>query len=273
MLNAFTAAVSPSVKRALALRPTLFTSLNTNMRSILFYAHSYSILCRFNLLVGLSGLEPPTSRLSGVRSNRLSYKPISWIRGRCPAPCTLILLDTLLSWWRWTGSNRWPPACKAGALPAELHPHILLNIGHLSSVVLPILFPVESSFSPFWKESEVWVTKLPMYMLCMYYRAFKIKQHLQIKLRNSWPWMLKVNLGSLYVSIERRWSSRTFRYGYLVTTSPQSPILPSTASSLRLDYWLRVLPAPMVWRAVCTRPGNVFTAACWSAITSNSNFM
>ena len=27
-------------------------------------------------MVGLSGLEPPTSRLSGVRSNRLSYKPI-----------------------------------------------------------------------------------------------------------------------------------------------------------------------------------------------------
>ena len=52
-------------------------------------------------------------------------------------------------WWRWTGSNRWPPACKAGALPAELHPHIQLNIGHLSSVVLPILFPVESSFTFF----------------------------------------------------------------------------------------------------------------------------
>ena len=27
-------------------------------------------------MVGLSGLEPPTSRLSGVRSNLLSYKPI-----------------------------------------------------------------------------------------------------------------------------------------------------------------------------------------------------
>ena len=26
-------------------------------------------------LVGLSGLEPPTSPLSGVRSNHLSYKP------------------------------------------------------------------------------------------------------------------------------------------------------------------------------------------------------
>ena len=27
------------------------------------------------IVVGLSGLEPPTSRLSGVRSNHLSYKP------------------------------------------------------------------------------------------------------------------------------------------------------------------------------------------------------
>ena len=29
------------------------------------------------------------------------------------------------NWWRWGGSNSWPPACKAGALPAELHPHFL----------------------------------------------------------------------------------------------------------------------------------------------------
>ena len=27
--------------------------------------------------------------------------------------------------WRWAGSNRRPPACKAGALPAELHPRRL----------------------------------------------------------------------------------------------------------------------------------------------------
>src|SRR3954454_19108620 len=28
-------------------------------------------------------------------------------------------------WWRLTGSNRRPPACKAGALPAELNPRNL----------------------------------------------------------------------------------------------------------------------------------------------------
>ena len=28
-------------------------------------------------MVGRGGLEPPTSRLSGVRSNHLSYRPIS----------------------------------------------------------------------------------------------------------------------------------------------------------------------------------------------------
>ena len=75
------------------------------------------------------------------------------------------------------------------------------------------------------------------------------------------------------ISLERRWSSRTFRYGYLVTTSPQLSDLPSTAPSLRLGHRLRAFPTPMVWRAVCTRPGNVFTAAFWSAITSDSCFM
>ena len=38
--------------------------------------------CCFRSLVGSSGLEPPTSRLSGVRSNHLSYEPICLSAGR-----------------------------------------------------------------------------------------------------------------------------------------------------------------------------------------------
>ena len=36
---------------------------------------SYIPLLRDMILVGLSGFEPLTSRLSGVRSNQLSYRP------------------------------------------------------------------------------------------------------------------------------------------------------------------------------------------------------
>ena len=56
--------------------------------------------------MGPGGIEPPTSPLSGVRSSHLSYGP------RCSA----------LHWWSWSGSNRRPPECKSGALPAELQP-------------------------------------------------------------------------------------------------------------------------------------------------------
>ena len=40
------------------------------------------------LMVGLGGLEPPTSRLSGVRSNHLSYKPINMVETRGLEPLT-----------------------------------------------------------------------------------------------------------------------------------------------------------------------------------------
>ena len=91
-------------------------------------------------------------------------------------------------------------------------------------------------------------------------------------LANNNRWTIKQPLLLLF-SLERRWSSRTFRYGYLVTTSPQLSAPPSAAPSLRLGHWLRAYPTPMVWRAVCTRPGNVFTATFWFAITSDSSFM
>ena len=46
--------------------------------SNVFFLREFTILYAVVkvLLVGSSGLEPPTSRLSGARSNQLSYEPI-----------------------------------------------------------------------------------------------------------------------------------------------------------------------------------------------------
>ena len=52
------------------------------------------------------------------------------------------------------------------------------------------------------------------------------------------PWQINNNATSTSSSLERRWSSRTFRYGYLVTTSPQLSCLPSAAPS---PYWTRLV--------------------------------
>ena len=45
--------------------------------SQLSYAPTFLLLSAKTCLVGLSGLEPLTSRLSGVRSNQLSYRTVS----------------------------------------------------------------------------------------------------------------------------------------------------------------------------------------------------
>ena len=130
-------------------------------------------------MVGLGRLELPTSRLSGVRSNHLSYKPLS----------RLFVIS-------------YKPETDAGTV---------ISRNYLSIITFFL-----------WKEV--------------------IQPHLPIRLPC---------------------------YDF----TPVTDLTVATCPRYRLAQRLQVKPTPMVWRAVCTRPGNVFTAACWSAITSDSNFM
>ena len=95
-------------------------------------------------------------------------------------------------WWRWWESNPWPPACRAGALPAELHPRIYGFV----------LFQ--------WSFTNLFVSD-PWKLNNKSSIRASLKTSL-VNLTTRSPWK------DLMVSIERRWSSRTFRYGYLVTT-------------------------------------------------------
>ena len=57
---------------------TLDPLLARQVLSQLSYTPNY-VFVGYYYRMGLSGLEPPTSRLSGVRSNRLSYRPpVAW---------------------------------------------------------------------------------------------------------------------------------------------------------------------------------------------------
>ena len=59
------------------------------------------------LLVPAKGLEPSTYWLQVSCST-------NWAK-----PANILLC--FIEWWRLTGSNRWPSACKADALPTELN--------------------------------------------------------------------------------------------------------------------------------------------------------
>ena len=70
-------------------------------------------LCHFRGVVGSNGLEPSTSRLSGVRSNHLSYEPISVAVSSChsrPTCCCAALLASRV------------PTCRSYSLQRVLPP-------------------------------------------------------------------------------------------------------------------------------------------------------
>ena len=81
-------------------------------------------------MVGLNGLEPSTSRLSGVRSNQLSYRPIYFITGAVGIEPTLEVLETSVlplnyapKGCRLEDLNPQPTDYKSVALPIELSRH------------------------------------------------------------------------------------------------------------------------------------------------------
>ena len=93
-------------------------------------------------MVGLDRIELSTSPLSGVRSSQLSYRPTfkrlcRTTRGNAAElrPAALAAQARAASiWWSWSGSNRRPPECKSGALPAELQPQ-KCNRGQLDAEI------------------------------------------------------------------------------------------------------------------------------------------
>ena len=102
--------------------------------ALLSVLYTMCISSNMSQLVGLGGLEPPTSRLSGVRSNHLSYAPkqmlgyniqikrVTRIELATTAwkAVVLPLNYTRLTKWRETESNRRHMELQSIALPTEL---------------------------------------------------------------------------------------------------------------------------------------------------------
>ena len=102
--------------------------------------------------MGLNGLEPSTSRLSGVRSNQLSYRPIKKAGEENRTPDNSLEgcgFTTKLHPLKWLGteSNRRHLELQSSALPTEL-PSLFLShfcfISHSHEIAGTGLEPVTS---------------------------------------------------------------------------------------------------------------------------------
>ena len=91
---------------------------------LIFKVHSLCSRLPLSALVGSSGFEPPTLRLSGARSNHLSYEPVSLTQQLSVRFTFFGSLSSFRTGGDDGARTREPPACKAGALPTELHPPI-----------------------------------------------------------------------------------------------------------------------------------------------------
>ena len=162
----------------------------TLQRTAYLYALHWSAsvwsLWTFRFMVGSSGLEPPTSRLSGARSNHLSYAPL-WLF--LAVPLLIPLVEMM-------GIEPMTPCLQGRCSPSwATPPSVWVSFSFLNRL-LKI-------------EQQVDLCFLSTALLHPRRLLFGFFAYLQI--RDICEWYLTF-------SIERRWSSRTFRYGYLVTT-------------------------------------------------------
>ena len=127
------------------------------------------------------------------------------------------MLFTFLK-WSIGGSNPWPQACKARALPAELMPRLFYEWAILDSNQRPLRY--QHSALTAWANGPIE----------KYQKTWRIifQARRRIRFCNA---LFRATYSRTMFSIERRWSNRWFSNGYLVTTSPQSSIPPSTAAS------------------------------------------
>ena len=151
-----------------------------------FLAATLTIGRRHCRLVGSSGVEPPTSCLSGMRSNLLSYEPLLLTQPRSTFDLRFKSYEPLRFFQpmvEMKGFEPLTPCLQGRCSPNWATPPYLR-------------FPTVpgNRTTTFWRPNRVYVVFL---FLC--------------ELR-------EIIFQFLMSSIERRWSSRTFRYGYLVTT-------------------------------------------------------
>ena len=187
-------------------------------------------------MVGTSGLEPPTSRLSGARSNHLSYAPL-WLTGYSLFhQCLLVEM---------MGFEPMTPCLQGRCSPNWATPpfwRICLHISAHSSpslvdvsiyVFLGAVLPERKSAAHLLPNSALRASPPYAHRRCLLgilfrfpFRSLKIEQqsictpHSTTKISSSLKPICDTTHSwkCVRVSIERRWSSRTFRYGYLVTT-------------------------------------------------------
>ena len=122
---------------------------------------------------------------------------LPFIRLRCPF---------VGPWWRWGESNSWPPACKAGALPTELHPHVvgLSGLEPPTSRLSGVCSNQLSYKPPSWIVDSHWKNHLPCASRISKTMAFLREPSIRI-------WF-PVSASAAYSLVVKAFSSFAFRF-------------------------------------------------------------